>query len=183
MLDTLGKVQAGLIAPCRWLFMSSQTHGEINAQEGNRRSQPRCGWHRPYREAQYNLSHICPVPASWSGVNPLCGDLSAPAASSRSAASSAISAAAPGSQSGARGRRSCRLRFGTSHADSSGCSQYLSVPCWSPRGSALRTVPAPASPRVPSGGPTTARPPAAALRAPIAAGDCTAHTAISARCS
>ena len=53
--------------------------------------------------------------------------MSPPAASSLAAASSAISAAS-GSHSGARGRLSCGLRFGTSHAGSLGCCQRSIVP-------------------------------------------------------
>ena len=53
--------------------------------------------------------------------------MSPPAASSLAAVSSAISALTlSGSHSGARGRRSRGLRFGTSHAGSLGCCQHLS---------------------------------------------------------
>src|SRR5215831_9768820 len=53
--------------------------------------------------------------------------MSPPAPSSLAAASSATSAAAPGSHSGARGRRSCGLRFGTSHAGSLGLLPALDL--------------------------------------------------------
>ena len=63
------------------------------------------------------------------GLGALYAAMSPPAASSRFAASSAISALTlSGSQSGARGRRSCGLRFGTSHAGSLGCRQRSVVP-------------------------------------------------------
>src|SRR5262249_20786076 len=54
--------------------------------------------------------------------------MSPPVASSLAAAGSAISTAASRSHSGARGRRSCGLRFGTSHSGSSGCCQRSIVP-------------------------------------------------------
>jgi hypothetical protein len=59
--------------------------------------------------------------------------MSAPAASSRSTASSEISAVPVGFHS------RCSFRFGTSHADSSGCCQHLVAPIARNGGNVPRT--------------------------------------------